>query len=511
FLSESSNMDKIQLVDCFERLNQHLLKSQPDLQNRIDGHEPYAYRSENMQFFMSHLIALLTGIDDTTAEGKRRIRKMILAFDASPKKEVVGRHLTIRDGDRKLHKELTKRQKALLGESFENLSKLLEDRLSASADSGSAPGMAFDLEMDRHDYLSRRIQHVCKLLPCLSTLNAFRFLSRIGYPVLVPDRPCQNFLFRLGLISETGSRNSIYFDVCTKGEEITQSLKRSLGELNIWIQAFVGSLGDLNPLTALCRHKPDCPHCPLQNYCAYYRFNRPRAQGGEQGLSIRQWSSSEKPRERLEQLGAGNLKDSELLAIILRTGSGKMNVIDLAHRLLERFKTLQGIEEASIEELQKLPGIGKMKAIELKAVFEIGRRQAYKPFRPGDSIHSADDVFRSYRGRYEQVKQEEFLLLMLNNKNQVIREEVVSRGGLDMSIVHPREVFKAAIRASAASVIFVHNHPSGSPEPSHDDYVVTQRLEEAADLLQIRVLDHIIIGADSYYSFTEGEQVTPEK
>ena len=156
-----------------------------------------------------------------------------------------------------------------------------------------------------------------------------------------------------------------------------------------------------------------------------------------------------------------------------------------------------------------LHGIGKMKAIELKAVFELGRRLVYNPIQPGDTFTASDDVFRSYRARFSQVKQEEFILLMLDNKNRVIREEVVSRGGIDASVVQPREVFKAAIRASAAAVICVHNHPSGDPTPSHDDFVITQRLEQAAEFLQIEMLDHLIIGQDSYYSFTDGETATP--
>ncbi|NQU45058.1 DNA repair protein RadC [bacterium] len=369
-------------------------------------------------------------------------------------------------------------------------------------------GEVFERELIGREHFPGRLEWLREKAPCLSELNAYRFLSGVGWPVFVPDNPAQNFLFRLGLIPTSGNSSQVRLDACRKAEDAAHTINRTIREFNLWVRAFTGALPGLSPKTALCGRKPLCDRCDLQTYCNYYRYRRPR-QNGDVPLSVKQWRPTDRPRERLLQHGAHDLEDTELLAIILRTGTGRMNVMDLARRLLERFETLQGIEDASLEELMSLPGIGPMKAVELKAVFELGRRQTLRSLKPGDSIESSDEVFSYYQARFSRVKQEEFILLMLNNKNEVIREEVVSRGGLDASIVHPREVFKAAIRASAAAVIFIHNHPSGNPEPSRDDYHITQRLEEAANLLQIRVLDHVIIGRDSYFSFTEGEIVQP--
>lgn len=497
-------MDPIQLVDCFEQLHQHLLRHEPDFQAKAQIAAPYLYRNENLSFFASHLIALVSGIDDQTAEGKRRIRRLLLDIGENQAAHSLGERLFVRERGGVLEKPLGAVQKEKLKKSLVQLREL-EARREKNNPGKNALGIAFDIEMDQQENLPQRIQWLKKLCPCLSNLNAFRYLNRIGYPLLVPNSQGQMFFFRLGFLEKTGGNLAQQLDCCHEGEKISQTLKRSPLEIHLWINLFTGALPSQSPLVALCRQKPDCGHCPLTAYCAYFRFQRPPGQGGNVPLPVKAWRPTDRPRERLAELGAHRLEDAELLAIILRTGSGKMNVMDLARLLLDRFETLQKIEEASLEELQQLPGIGKMKAIELKAVFELGRRQTFQPLRPGDTILSSDDVFNAYRGRFANIKQEEFVLLMLNTKNQVIREEVISRGSLEASIVHPREVFKAALKSSASRVIFIHNHPSGNPEPSHDDHVITQRLEEAGQLLQIQVLDHVIVGLESYYSFTEGE------
>ena len=254
-----------------------------------------------------------------------------------------------------------------------------------------------------------------------------------------------------------------------------------MSELNLWIQHFTGSIGEVSsPDFALPPRTPTAFPARSPLIASISVSTAPARADSSAPLPIKQWRPGERPRERLMLHGAHALEEAELLAIVLRTGSGDMNVLELSRRLLEEFGNLQRIEDASLEELQKIHGIGKMKAIELKAVFELGRRLIYNPIKPGETFRSSDDIYYTYRGRFTHVKQEEFILLMLNKKNQVIREEVISRGSLEAAVVHPREVFKAAIRASAAAVVFIHNHPSGDPSPSHDDHVITRRLEEAA-------------------------------
>ncbi len=496
-------MDDIRLVDCFEKLHQHLLRHEPELQKRVHAlPPPHAYRTQDLTYFLIHLVALLSGLDERTAEGKRRIRRFLMTIDEERPAETAAEHLAVREKGGVFEKPLGETQRRNLRESFQNLKDLTDGP-------DGRVGEVFHARLEELECLPARITWLRKTLPCLTNLNAFGFLNRIGYPVLVPNSRCQTFLYRLGLLDKTGGSLGVQLDACRAGDSIAAVLKRSVGEIHFWIAAFTGALSDLSAKTALCLSRPQCPHCDLQSYCHYYRFQRPRARDASVPLGIKDWRPTERPRERLVQHGAHALEDTELLAIVLRTGAGEVNVLELARRLLERFGNLQGIEEASLEELRTIHGIGRMKAIEMKAVFELGRRQTFIPLQPGDTLDCSDTVFEIYRGRYNRVKQEEFVLLMLDNKNRVIREEVVSRGGLSESIVHPREVFKAAIRASAASVMFIHNHPSGDPTPSHDDFVITQKLEEAAELLQIRVLDHLVIGSDSYYSFTDGEVVTP--
>ncbi len=225
--------------------------------------------------------------------------------------------------------------------------------------------------------------------------------------------------------------------------------------------------------------------------------------------SVKEWPEDERPRERLVKFGAGSLSDAQLLAIIIRNGRGGRSAVDLGMELLERFRSLEGIAQASIHEIcgkDGVKGIGKAKAAEIKAAIELGRRHQ-KPSLAGASFCSSDDVASYYRPRMKDLKKETFRCALLDAKNKIIRDEVVSIGSLTSSIVHPRDTFKAAIRESAAAVIFIHNHPSGDTKPSQEDILLTRRLVQAGELLGIQVLDHIIIGDGSHFSFRENGMI----
>ena len=170
--------------------------------------------------------------------------------------------------------------------------------------------------------------------------------------------------------------------------------------------------------------------------------------------------------------------------------------------MLERFGSLAGIEQASITEICAIEGIGPAKAAEIKAAIELGRRYQ-KPSLAGASFCSSEDVVSYYRPRLKDAKKEIFRCALLDTKNKIIREEIVSMGSLTASIVHPRDTFKAAIRESAAAVIFIHNHPSGDSKPSQEDILLTRRLVQAGEVIGIQVLDHIIIGDSSHFSFRD--------
>ena len=203
---------------------------------------------------------------------------------------------------------------------------------------------------------------------------------------------------------------------------------------------------------------------------------------------------SERPRERMAKLGSEALSSQEILALILGRGTKGESVIITSQKLLSKFGNLKNLASASVEELTQVKGIGPAKAAQIKATFELSRRLENSLIEPDKiTVKSPEDVIGKARALLKGKKKEHFVILCLDTRNHLIKTDVVSIGSLDCSIVHPREVFKEAISSSAASVIFVHNHPSGDPTPSEDDIKMTKRLIEAGEIIGIEVLDHIVI------------------
>ncbi|MBI4283565.1 MAG: DNA repair protein RadC [Chloroflexi bacterium] len=222
---------------------------------------------------------------------------------------------------------------------------------------------------------------------------------------------------------------------------------------------------------------------------------------GATSFTIHDLPVSERPRERLQRLGVEALSEPEILAVILGRGIAGESVMVTAQRLLRQFGSLRGMAGVSVEELAQVRGIGPAKAAQLKAAFELANRvESYPESGKKLSVKNPDEVVSLVRGRLKDKKKEHFLALLLDTRGQLIKTAEISVGSLDSSIVHPREVFKEAISASAASVIFVHNHPSGDPEPSQDDIKLTKRLAEVGEIMGIDVLDHIIIGGKNHLS-----------
>jgi DNA repair protein RadC len=209
---------------------------------------------------------------------------------------------------------------------------------------------------------------------------------------------------------------------------------------------------------------------------------------------IREMPEGDRPRERLKERGAAALSDAELIAILLRTGVKGQSAVQVAQELLREFKTLEEVARAPLETLAKTKGVGPTKAIQLKAAFELARRLSGSSRGKQAIIGSPEDAAAVVREEMRTLDREEFGVLLLNTKNGLIKKCGISRGSLNASIVEPREVFKDAIAASAASMILVHNHPSGDPTPSSEDISITKRLVKAGELLNISVLDHIILG-----------------
>ncbi|MBW2272777.1 MAG: DNA repair protein RadC [Deltaproteobacteria bacterium] len=227
----------------------------------------------------------------------------------------------------------------------------------------------------------------------------------------------------------------------------------------------------------------------------------PRVLATTRGL--RDSAADDRPRERLHALGAGLLSDSELLALVLRTGGRDADALELSRGLLGRCGGLRGLAQAGRFSLGEVTGMGPAKVASLEAAFELGRRLAARRLRSGDSIRGPEDVHRHFHQRLRDARYECFLALLLDARHRVLSEVVVSQGTLTASLVHPREVFRIAVREAAAALLLIHNHPSGDPSPSREDRVVTERLVQAGRLLGIKVVDHVVVAEQGYFSFRE--------
>ena len=220
-------------------------------------------------------------------------------------------------------------------------------------------------------------------------------------------------------------------------------------------------------------------------------------------MKIKDLPDSSKPRERFLKHGPEALSDAELFAIILRTGMVGENVVDVSNRLIAEYG-LDKLFDCSLKELQGIKGIGPSKAMQILAMAELGKR--YNQTKSSARFFSsASKVFEFMREKLEDKKQENFIVMLLNNRNYFIDEILITKGILNASIIDPREIFKPAIKHSAARIILVHNHPSGDPSPSEEDIEVTKNIIDAGELLGIKVLDHVIIGKDSYWSWKENK------
>lgn len=220
-------------------------------------------------------------------------------------------------------------------------------------------------------------------------------------------------------------------------------------------------------------------------------------------LMLRDVHVDDRPRERLMKQGAQSLSNQELIAILLRTGTKKESVLSIANRVLNYFEKIHELKHATIEEITSIKGIGEAKAIQLLAAVELGRRLAQIQVDTRFTIRSPQDAANYLMPEMSSLNQEHFVALFLNTKNQVIHKQTIFIGSLNSSIVHPREIFREAVKRSAASIICAHNHPSGVATPSPEDIEVTKRLQEAGYIIGIELIDHIIIGDHQFISLKE--------
>ena len=216
-------------------------------------------------------------------------------------------------------------------------------------------------------------------------------------------------------------------------------------------------------------------------------------------MKIKDLPKVDRPREKLEKYGPERLSDSELLAILLRTGNKGVNVVELSGRILRKFSGA-GLAKASVKELKNTFGLGSAKASEIVACFELGRRHLQN--KKSILLLSPQDVWNELKDIRDN-KKEHFVIFFLDSRNQEIKREVVSVGSLNTNLVHPREVFEPAVRHLAAQVIIAHNHPAGDPSPSQEDSDITKQLVDAGKLLGIEIKDHVIVSKSNFFSFAE--------
>ncbi len=224
----------------------------------------------------------------------------------------------------------------------------------------------------------------------------------------------------------------------------------------------------------------------------------------DRNYTIKELPMTERPREKLYSYGPGALSNEELLAIIIRTGNKNDTAIDLARKILSSDgRGLVHLRDTSLQSLMEVKGVGQCKAAQILAAIEIGKRISYHHALNKVKINDPSTIANLYMDEMRYLQKEHFKIILLDTKNQIIVTEEISVGTLNASIVHPRDVFRAAIKRNANSMILIHNHPSGDPTPSNEDINITNRLIDGGNLIGIKVLDHIIIGDNRYISFKE--------
>ena len=220
-------------------------------------------------------------------------------------------------------------------------------------------------------------------------------------------------------------------------------------------------------------------------------------------MALRELPQNDRPRERLYAVGAGALADAELLALQLGSGRRGKSAVDVAREMLADYGSLADVAGREVAELARVPGVGRAKAARLVAAFELTRRLRARTPGVRTLLSSPAEVYAAFGPLMEDLRREVFRVALLDAQNGLLRDRVISEGTLSASLVHPREVFKPAILESAASVILLHNHPSGDPTPSREDIRLTRQLVEAARLLDLRVHDHVVIGRGRFVSLAE--------
>lgn len=226
----------------------------------------------------------------------------------------------------------------------------------------------------------------------------------------------------------------------------------------------------------------------------------------EQRLSIKFWAEEDRPREKLSTKGKHNLTDAELLAIVIGSGNSTQTAVELAKHILSNCNnSLEELGRKTIQDLTKFRGIGEAKAISIVAALELGKRRQHTDSKKIERISCSNDIFRIMQPKLSDLNYEEFWIITLNRNNKIIQSKKISRGGVAGTVADAKIIFNIALQDLASSIILIHNHPSGNTKPSEQDIALTKKIKQAADTLDIALLDHIIVAKNDYYSFTDNE------
>lgn len=223
---------------------------------------------------------------------------------------------------------------------------------------------------------------------------------------------------------------------------------------------------------------------------------------------MKEWATEDRPREKMLQRGKESLSDSELLAILLGSGNRDENAVELSRRIMhDADNNLIKLSQLSINELMKYNGVGEAKAVTIAAALELGRRRRFAEAMRQTTIHNSGEAFEYFYARMSDLSHEQFWVMLLNSSNSVLKVERISVGGINGTTADPKRIFKAAIENQATAIMLCHNHPSGNIKPSENDRILTNNIVKGAKLLEIKVLDHLIIGENRYYSFADNLEI----
>lgn len=515
-------MDETLIIDTIESVRGHLEAHLPDYGRWLERCMVADYRHDRADRLQEVLAQVTYNLRPWVAADAREIQRRLARAEAF--------ELTATRGGGRLFAGqegswvVQDRPQVINDERDEQFAQAVRYLGVAPEGDSAGPPTRFGAELLACDNHRAALSLVRRRFGFLKKPERYRFLALIGYEIAVPGADQQRLAGYVGLWDgdDATRRDDSYILMVQHAARLTNY---PAAQVSAMLAAYSG--GDkVEGFAPVCGREPRCEVCKLSARCS--RFNAAATSDGEAGAEggrpgaataaairrrpINEWSADERPRERL--LAGERLTNSELLGVILRTGSGALSAVELGRELLHEFGTLHDLERATPHDIvlrMKGRGIGPAKAVEICAAIELGRRvsQPAADTRLGlRQVSSSRDVFDLCRARYKAATQEEFLLLVLNTRNRIQKEVSISVGTLNSSIVHPRDVFGHALREAAAGVIFVHNHPSGDPSPSEEDITLTRRLVEAGKLLGIKVLDHVVIGSHEWYSFADHGKIS---